>query len=277
MSDVLGRERNDGVLVLTLNRPERLNALNPPLMRALVEATREAAEDAQVGVVVLRGAGRGFCGGGDIAAASDRSKKEAGEPAADQGAKPRAETTESRTAWLRASMEAVRFLHEMPKPTIAMVHGAAAGAGLCLAAACDFRIAAENAVFTTAFVKVGFSGDYGGTYFLSRLLGGAKARELYFLGDRIDAAEALRIGLVGKVVPLEALEGEAMSLSRRLAKGPLVAHRYMKRALVAAESSRLEEILDLEAESQTLSGMTEDHREAARAFLEKREPVFKGR
>jgi 2-(1,2-epoxy-1,2-dihydrophenyl)acetyl-CoA isomerase len=158
-----------------------------------------------------------------------------------------------------------------------MLHGAAAGAGLCLAAACDFRIAAENATFLTAFIKVGFSGDYGGTYFLTSLLGAAKARELYFLGDKIDAAEALRIGLVGNVVPPERLEEETMALAERLSRGPRVALAYMKETLNRAERAGLAEILDLEAEYQTRSGMTEDHREAARAFAEKRPPVFKGR
>jgi 2-(1,2-epoxy-1,2-dihydrophenyl)acetyl-CoA isomerase len=270
MSEVLTRETNEGVLVLTLNRPDRLNALNPPLMRALVEASREAAEDTEVGAVVLRGAGRGFCAGGDIGGGRGEAPKE-GEPRREP------DSPEKRTAWLRGNMEVVRFLHEMPKPTIAMVHGAVAGAGLCLAAACDFRIAAEDATFLTAFVKVGFSGDYGGTYFLTSLLGSAKARELYFLGDRIDATEALRIGLVNRVVPRDALEGEAMALARKLASGPRVALAYMKQALNAAEHAKLEEILDFEALHQTKSGMTEDHREAARAFLEKRAPVFKGR
>jgi len=270
MSDVLTRDLQDGVLVLTLNRPERLNALNPPLMRALVEATRAAAEDDQVGAVVVRGAGRGFCAGGDVRAMAGVRQ---GSPEAN--APP--ETLEGRVAWLRENVECVRLLHRMPKPTIAMVHGAAAGAGLGIAAACDLRIAAEGAVFLTAFAKVGFSGDYGGSYFLTSLLGPGKARELYFLGDKIDAAEALRIGLVNRVVPEGRLEAETLGLARKLAAGPRVAFRYMKRNLNAAEQGRLEDLLDLEALHHSLTGMTEDHREAARAFVEKREPVFKGR
>ncbi len=279
MTEVLTREMDEGVLILTLNRPDRLNALNPPLMRALVEAARDAADDAEVGVVVMRGAGRAFCAGGDIGGGGERPKasSEGSPAAAEREAKAGSETLESRTRWLRGNVELVRLLHEMPKPTLAMVQGAAAGAGLCIAAACDLRIAAENATFLTAFARVGFSGDYGGSYFLTRLLGSAKARELYFLGDRIDAAEALRVGLVNRVVPLEALERETLSLARRLARGPRVAYLYMKRALNAAEDGRLEEVLDLESFQQTRTGMTDDHREAARAFVEKREPVFKGR
>src|SRR5882724_1606379 len=207
MSEILLREFSDGVLVLTLNRPDRLNALNPALMRALVEAARDAAEDARVGAVVLRGAGRAFCAGGDIGGPAKKQEPSPEEAAAiaEREAKRGPDTLETRVAWLRGNVEVVRLLHEMPKPTITMVQGAAAGAGLCLAAACDFRIVAENASFTTAFVKVGFAGDYGGTYFLTALCGPAKARELYLLGDKIDAAEALRIGLVTRVVPLEAL------------------------------------------------------------------------
>jgi len=266
--EVLLRERREGVLVLTLNRPERLNALNPALMRALLEAAAEAAEDREVGAVVLRGAGRAFCAGGDIGGGGERKSTEA---------KREPDPPEARKAWLRKNVEAARLLHEMPKPTIAMLHGAAAGAGLCLAAACDFRVASEDATFLTAFIKVGFSGDYGGSYFLTSLLGAAKARELYFLGDKIDAPEALRIGLVGKVVPRERLEEETMALASRFANGPRVALAYMKETLNRAERATLPEILDLEAEYQTRSGMTEDHREAARAFAEKRAPVFKGR
>ena len=266
--EVLLRERREGVLVITLNRPDRLNALNPQLMRALALAAGEAAEDHEVGAVVLRGAGRAFCAGGDIGGGGERKSSEA---------KREPDSLEARIGWLRKNVEAARLLREMPKPTIAMLHGAAAGAGLCLAAACDFRIAAEDATFLTAFIKVGFSGDYGGSYFLTSLLGSAKARELYFLGDKIDAAEALRIGLVGRVVPLERLEEETMALAQRLSRGPRIALAYVKATLNRAERATLAEILDLESEYQTRSGMTEDHREAARAFVEKRPPVFKGR
>jgi 2-(1,2-epoxy-1,2-dihydrophenyl)acetyl-CoA isomerase len=165
----------------------------------------------------------------------------------------------------------------MPKPTLAALPGAAAGAGLALALACDLRIASENAVMTTAFARVGFSGDYGGTYFLSQLVGTGKAREMYFLSERVDMKEAERLGLVNWVVPAEALQQKTMDVARRLASGPRVAYRYMKENLNRAAAGDTETCLDLEATHHIHTGLTEDHREAARAFVEKREPVFKGR
>lgn len=279
--DVLIQDLNEGVLTLTLNRPDKLNALNPALMRALLDAARDAADDARVRAVLLRGAGRGFCAGGDIG--TDRDAKSKTEPteaerlaAEERAAKRGPDSHEMRVNWLRTNMEAARLLHQMPKPTIAAVRGAAAGAGFALAAACDFRIVAESAKFTTAFVHVGFSGDYGGSYFLTRLLGAAKARELYLLGDKIDAQEAQRLGLVTRLVSDEQLDEEAMAFARRLAGGPPVAYRYIKRNLNAAESGTLEEVFDLEAQHMTRTAQTEDHKEAAKAFFEKRKPVFKG-
>ncbi|MGH7803535.1 MAG: enoyl-CoA hydratase-related protein, partial [Candidatus Binatia bacterium] len=235
----------------------------------------QAAVDPEVKVVVLKGAGRGFCAGGDISVMGDNRKGEP-DPTEIEAAKA-TETFEGRVRWLRGNMDVVRVLHDMPKPTIAMMHGAAAGAGLGVACSCDVRIAADDATFLTAFVKVGFSGDYGGSYFLTLLLGTSKARELYFLGDKIDAAEALRLGLVNRVVPRASLEEETLALARRIASGPTVAYSYMKRTLNTAEHARLEEVLDLEALNQTLTGKTEDHREATRAFMEKRPPVYKGK
>jgi 2-(1,2-epoxy-1,2-dihydrophenyl)acetyl-CoA isomerase len=174
-------------------------------------------------------------------------------------------------------MEASRWLHEMPKPTIAMLRGPAAGAGLSLAMACDMRVASDTARLGTAFARVGYSGDFGGSYYLTQLVGTAKARELYFTADLLDAQQALGLGLVNRVVPDARLEEETMALASRLARGPRVALRYMKRNMNAAESASLTEMLDLEAWHHTRTGMTEDHREAARAFVEKREPQFKGR
>jgi 2-(1,2-epoxy-1,2-dihydrophenyl)acetyl-CoA isomerase len=165
----------------------------------------------------------------------------------------------------------------MPKPTIAMLRGPAAGAGLSLAMACDMRIASDTARLGTAFARVGYSGDFGGSYYLTQLVGTAKARELYFTADLLDAQQALGLGLVNRVVPDARLEEETMALASRLARGPRVAFRYMKRNMNAAESASLKEMLDLEAWHHTRTGMTEDHREAARAFVEKREPQFKGR
>jgi 2-(1,2-epoxy-1,2-dihydrophenyl)acetyl-CoA isomerase len=254
----------DAVAVLTLNRPDRLNAMSRPMLDALLEALPRLAEDTAVGVVVLTGAGRGFCAGGDVKAMAE-------------GIELGGQTMEEKAHALRARMEVSRWLHEMPKPTIAMMRGPAAGAGLSMAMACDLRVASDTARFGTAFARVGYSGDFGGSYFLTRLVGTAKARELYFTADLLDAPQALALGLVNRVVPDARLEEETMALASRLARGPRVAYRYMKRNMNAAESASLKEMLDLEAWHHTRTGMTEDHREAARAFVEKREPEIKGR
>jgi 2-(1,2-epoxy-1,2-dihydrophenyl)acetyl-CoA isomerase len=264
MSQDLLETVTDGVAVLTLNRPERLNALSRSMLGALLEAVQRLAEDPEVGVVVLTGAGRAFCAGGDVKAMAE-GREFGGLP------------FEARARELRARMEVSRWLHEMPKPTIAQVRGAAAGAGLSLALACDLRIASETARFGTAFARVGYSGDFGGSFFLTRLVGTARARELYFTADMLDAREALGAGLVNRVVPDARLEEETLALASRLARGPRLAYGYMKRNLNAAEHAPLAEVLDLEAWHHTRCGDTEDHREAARAFVEKREPVFRGR
>ena len=254
----------DGVAVLTLNRPDRLNAMTGPMLAAMLEALPRLADDPEVGVVVLTGAGRGFCAGGDVKAMAE-------------GREFGGTSLEEKAQALRSSMEVSRWLHEMPKVTIAMVRGAAAGAGLSLALACDLRVAGDTARFATAFARVGYSGDFGGSWYLTQLVGTAKARELYYTADIVDAQQALNLGIVNRVVPDARLEEETLALAARLARGPRVALRYMKRNMNAAETGTLGELLDLEAWHHTRCGMTEDHREAARAFVEKREPVFRGR
>jgi 2-(1,2-epoxy-1,2-dihydrophenyl)acetyl-CoA isomerase len=234
------------------------------MLEAMLEALPRLAESPDVGVVVLTGAGRAFCAGGDVKAMAE-------------GRETAGITMEDKAHGLRARMEVSRWLHEMPKPTLAMVRGAAAGAGLSLALACDLRVAGDSARFATAFARVGYSGDFGGSYYLTQLVGTGKARELYFTADILDAAEAHRLGLVNRVVADARLEEETLALAGRLARGPRIAYRYMKRNFNAAESATLKELLDLEAWHHARCGMTEDHREAARAFVEKREPVFRGR
>jgi len=263
MSDLL-ESTKDGVALLTLNRPDRLNALSGPMLDALLDTLPRLAADPGVGVVVLTGAGRAFCAGGDVKAMAE-------------GREFGGDTLEDKAAALRQKMEVSRWLHEMPKPTLAMVRGAAAGAGLSMALACDLRIAGETARFATAFARVGYSGDFGGSFFLTQLVGTAKARELYFTAEILDAPAALALGLVNRVVPDVRLEEEALGLAARLARGPRIAYRYMKRNMNAAESGGLKELLDLEAWHHTRTGFTDDHREAAKAFVEKREPVFRGR
>jgi len=265
-NDHLLIELRDRVLYLTLNRPDKLNAMSNEMMSGLLDSLAQAATDPKIGCVVVTGAGRGFCAGGDVSAMRERN--EGGEPAP---------TIEDRVAGLRRGEEASRLLHEMPKVTIAAINGPAAGAGLSLAMAADLRLAADNARIGTAFAKVGFSGDYGGTWSLTQLVGSAKARELYFLADIIDAAEALRIGLVNRVLPAASFRDEVHAVAKKIANGPTIAYTYMKANLNLAVTHEFSELLDREAWGQTLTGRTEDHREAVKAFLEKREPTFKGR
>jgi 2-(1,2-epoxy-1,2-dihydrophenyl)acetyl-CoA isomerase len=255
-----------GVAVLTMNRPERRNALSPAMLQALGKTLEICESDPEVGVVVLTGSGGAFCAGGDVKGMAERNA---------DGPLPDIDT---RIHTQRLSQRATAGrLYKMPKPTLAAIPGAAAGAGLALALACDLRVASDKAVMTTAFARVGFSGDYGGTYFLTRLVGTAKAREMYFLSERVDMKEAQHLGLVNWVVPADALEKKTLEIAHRLAAGPRVAYRYMKENLNRAAAGEWDECLDLEATHHIHTGMTEDHKEAARAFVEKREPVFKGR
>lgn len=268
-TDVLLGHVDDGVAVLTFNRPERRNALHPETYRALGRVLPELAGDDSVGAIVLTGAGGAFCAGGDV-----RGMKERNEGGGD--APPL--TVEGRVDDLRRREDQVSLaLWEHPKVTIAAIPGACAGAGLSIALACDLRIAAESAVFTTAFAKVGFSGDFGGSWFLTQLVGSAKARELYLTADRFDAPEAARLGVVNRVVPDDGFQDEAMAWARRFADGPLLAQRYIKENMNRAITCDLRTALAAEATNMTRTGGTDDHREAVSAFLDKREPKFTGR
>jgi len=263
MSGVLLETLEDGLLTLTLNRPERRNALDPTILQALVEATRRAATSPAVNAVMLTGAGGTFCVGGDVKAMAARGNE--------------AMLTDDRIADLRERMEAARLLHEMRKPTIAAIEGAAAGAGLSLVLACDLRIANRSAKLTTAFVKVALSGDFGGTYFLTKLLGSAKARELYLTSPILSAEEALQIGLVTRVFDDAGFREAAKAYAMAVARGPRLTLGYIKHNLNLAEHAPLEACFDNEAVNHVRAAATEDHREAAAAFVEKRPPVFKGR
>lgn len=271
---VLLQDLEDGVLTLTFNRPERLNAFNPPLMRAFTEAVGQASKNPEARVIVIRGAGRGFCAGGDLAG---KPKKDPSTEPAPKPEKPKApDSLATRIDWLRGNMDATRQLFEMSKPTIAMIRGATVSVGMAIAAACDFRVVSDNASFMTGFAKAGLSGDYGVSYFLTRLLGTAKTRELMLLGERIDAAEALRIGYASRVVSDEELEDSTYALARQLAAGSSIIQRYIKQNLNAALEMPLPASLDLEATLNVLSAQTNDHKEAVRAFIERRDPVFSG-
>jgi 2-(1,2-epoxy-1,2-dihydrophenyl)acetyl-CoA isomerase len=212
----------EGVVTLTFNRPDRLNALSTPIMEGLLEALPRLAGDPAVGAIVLTGTGRAFCAGGDVKSMAEGTNQ-----------RPFNEAV----AHLRGRMEVSRLLHEIPKPTIAMLNGVAAGAGLSLALACDLRIAARSARLITAFANIGFSGDFGGSYFLSKLVGTGKARELYYTAEPIEAEQALTLGIVNRVVADDELAEATSTLARKLAQGPRIALALMKQHLNAAESS----------------------------------------
>jgi 2-(1,2-epoxy-1,2-dihydrophenyl)acetyl-CoA isomerase len=275
MTDQLIETFADGVATLTMNRPEARNALTGDMQAALSEAIPRLAADRKVRAVVITGAGRAFCAGGDVKGFASAAQGEAsggGSTGVGGGF-----NLEARAYGLRQSADVCRVLHEMPKPTLAVIPGPAAGAGLSIALACDLRIAADDAKLTTAFSKVGLSGDYGGSYFLTHLVGAAKARELYFTADVITGAEAAALGIVNKAVPFDELEAVAGDYARYLAGLPTVAVSYMKRNLNAAETGSLSEVLDLESTHMVRTLMTDDHKGAAVAFVEKSRPVFHGR
>lgn len=267
MSDTILVERAGGVATVTLNRPERMNSLTQEMLSALPGHLQELAADPEVRAVVLTGAGdRAFSAGADLA------------PPGAAGPADRSEQSlEASIDHLQNGQEASWLLHTMGKPTVAAINGAIAGASLSMACACDFRLAAEHAILTTAFARIGFSGDYGGSYFITHLVGTAKARELYLLCDRIDAEQALAIGLVHRVFSQDTFRKEADAFVRRLAEGPPVAYRYMKRNLNLALQMHGRELMDLEAEAMMRTGRTEDFRNATQAFLRKEKPTFKGR
>ncbi len=266
MTQDLIETHDGGIATLTMNRPDSRNALSREMMLGLADALARLANDPQVRVVVLTGAGRAFCSGGDV---KGFAKAAAG------GSAPM--SFDQRVTDLRARMDLTRLLHEMPKPTLAVIPGPAAGAGLSLALGCDLRIAADDAKMTTAFSKVGLSGDFGGSYFLTQLVGAAAARDLYFTARVVRADEALKMGLVNRVVPYEQLAQAANEYARELASLPTIAVGYMKRNLNVAQRGSLSDVLDSEAIHMIRTFETEDHKGAAKAFVEKKAPQFNGR
>ena len=257
-----------GVLTITLNRPDARNAMSGAMTAALATQLADAELNPAVKVIVLTGAGKGFCAGGDVKGMAASGDGTVGDNTID-GAIHRQRVNQRSTAGK---------LYSMPKPTIAALPGAAAGAGLSLALACDLRIMSVNAIMTTAFAKVGFSGDYGGTFFMSQLIGTAKARQLYYLSERVSAEQALDLGLTNWVCDAEELAAKTKEIAAQLAAGPTVAFRYMKENFARAiASGDVDDCLDLEATHHVHCGQTEDHRNATKAFVEKREPVFNGR
>ena len=278
-TDQLLARQEGRVGVVTLNRPEARNALSDQLTPALRQMIKRFGEDDSVGCVLLTGAGTAFCAGGDVKGmGGDRKKTNSPPKGANRKKKDPPPSLEDAAEDLRLRQETLTgALYELPKPTLAALPGPAAGAGLSIALACDLRIAAASAFIITAFRRIGLSGDYGASYFLSKLVGSAKARELFFLSERVSAQECERLGIVNRVVEDEDLQSEAMKLAQSLAAGPAVAIRLMKKNLDLAQHGDLHACLAQEAAHMVQSGRTEDHREAVRAFVEKREPVFVGR
>jgi enoyl-CoA hydratase/carnithine racemase len=259
--DNINVTEDSGIVTITLNRPDKLNALVGHMRRDLAEALEEAGAERTVRVVVLAAAGRAFCAGGDLDRAAELMHQEDGEEFA---------------RLLGAARRVVTAIRHMTKPVVAAINGPAAGAGCNLALACDLRIAATSATFTQSFVKIGFHPDWGGTYFLPRLVAPNKACELFFLGNTIDAQEALRLGLVNWVVPDTDLEAETRKLAERLRDAPPISIAAAKQAVYLSGTQSLEEMLRYEVDAQMRCFESRDGKEGVRAFLEKRDPRFTG-
>ena len=257
MADLL-ETIEDGVAVLTLNRPEALNALSMDIRNGLLSAMERYADDDKVRCIVITGAGRAFSSGGDIKGMGERA----------------ARGYEARARGIQFSNTIPMAMRKHPKVIIAMVNGVAAGVGMSMSLACDLRIGGKSARFTTAFLKIGLSGDWGGTWTLTRLVGTAKARELFFLPDMVGADDALKLGILNRVVEDADLRTATMDIAQRIAEMPPVAIAGMKRNLFAAETESFATVLDHEAFNQARCSQTDDHREAVAAFKEKRKAVF---
>jgi 2-(1,2-epoxy-1,2-dihydrophenyl)acetyl-CoA isomerase len=260
--NILLLEKNEGIGIITLNRPDKLNAFNDELTFKLKDALKETERDHNIRAVILTGAGRGFCSGQDLQARGLH----------DQGHRP------SLGISIRHRYNPIILkIRSMEKPVIAAVNGVAAGAGASLAFVCDFRIVSDKGYFVQSFTKVGLIPDSGSTFFLPRLIGITRAFELMLTAEKLEAEEALRLGLVNKVVPQDKLMDEAMSFAQRLAAGPSLAYGLTKRAVNRAIFPDIEELLEYEASLQEIAGRSDDFEEGVKAFIEKREPAYKGR
>ncbi len=257
---------SDGIATFTLNRPEKKNALSDELTPALRQGLLDLELRQDVRCFVITGTGTAFCAGGDV---SGMGSSKSDEPPPSRADRVRGLQHKQNTLTLR--------IQQLEKPVIAALPGAAAGAGLSIALACDLRVACESAFLTTAFRNIGLSGDYGGSWNLTQLVGPAKAKELYFLSDRITAAEAQQLGIINQVFPDETFRDDARVFALRVAQGPTAAIRFMKKNINTAATNPLSVTLDLEAEHMVRCFETEDAREAIKAFMEKRTPAFKGR
>jgi 2-(1,2-epoxy-1,2-dihydrophenyl)acetyl-CoA isomerase len=258
---ILVAEEN-GIVTITLNRPERLNSFIGHMRRDLGEALEEAGSDPDVRVIVLTGAGRAFCAGGDVNFMAELVERNDAEEFA---------------RLLGAARRVILAIRHMTKPVIASINGPASGAGFNLALACDLRIASADATFSQSFVKIGFHPDWGGTYFLPRMVPSNIACELFFLGEPITAQQALDLHLVNQVVPADQLEAATLALAERLRDGAAVSIAAAKQAVYASEQDSLDRMLQYEVDAQMRCFASDDGREGVRAFLEKRPPQFSGR
>ena len=268
-TETLKAKAENGILTIILNRPKSKNALTNDMLASLADILDKAQRESSIRCIVLTGAGQSFCSGGDVKAFAAANNQDEGK--VDKNFHERVNDQ-------RISQQSVvGRLYHMPKPTIAFISGAAAGAGLSIALACDLRIMSEQAILTTAFAKVGLSGDYGGTFLISQLIGRAKACELYFLSDRIGAGKALELGLVNWIGPDNLAREKLNQVVSELAEGPSVAYQYMKENLNRAYAGGdLEDCMDLEASHHLSCFNTNDHKVAAEAFVQKKKPQFRG-
>ena len=256
-------EKKEGIGVLTLNRPERMNAVNEKMGIELVQAIQEVDQDDEVRVLIVTGAGRAFCSGADVGGMSAAERRQRGAEEIRRG--------------FRNSQGIILGLQRMEKPTIAMINGAAVGAGFDLACACDLRTGSENARFMVAFIRIGLFPGWGGTWLYPRIIGIPKAAEMLFTGDFMEAKDAERFGLLNKLVPAVELEKETMGLARRIANGPPIAIRLSKVQLYKGLEMDLETALKVAAACETITLTSEDHQEGVAAFREKRPPKYKGK
>ena len=258
----------DRVATITLNRPEKKNALSDNLTPALRQTLLELNTAQEVGCIVITGAGKAFCAGGDVSGMG-------GKPAEQVESTP--PSVQDRVKALQHKQETLTLrLFEHAKPTVAALPGPAVGAGMCIALACDIRVGSESAFIGTGYRNVGFSGDYGGSWLLTKLVGVAKAKELFFTGRRVLAEECQRLGIFNQVVPDDKLEEATLELARQIADGPPIALGYMKENLNRAIDMNLRDCLAMEADRLMRCAETNDHKEAVKAFLEKRTPHFNG-
>ena len=259
----------DRVAIITLNRPKKKNALSDHLTPALRQTLLDLETKREVGCILITGSGDAFCAGGDIGGMGGNASK-------DEEVSERP-TAEERVRALIHKQETLTLrLADHAKPTIAALPGVAAGAGLCIALACDIRVACRSAFVTTAYRNIGFSGDYGGSWLLTQLVGPSKAKELFFTGRRVQSDEALALGIFNNVFEDASLENEALAMAKQIASGPPIAIAFMKEHINRAVTGDLRSNLAMEADRLIRCAATSDHKEAVKAFMEKRTPVFTG-